>query len=231
MQQTHAVLPFQKRSKEVTLYHDLPFSQVKQYLDGEYSLPRAKPDWMQALSGSVVAGVRCRGIALRDIPLLGKGPGLEMFEDRRQRLRKGVGWAFGTCQNTKVAETLPRESVHFMVAIKKHEWLPLERRKDPRWCWRSHFRECFAVTPPVSAGNAIGRGLSNMETPLQKACLQEISKRPFWTALKNALLQGKESPAKDGTKQKPAKSKSNKRKGTLRARVNIRINTYYACRT
>jgi hypothetical protein len=70
-----------------------------------------------------------------------------------------------------------------------------------------------------------------METPLQKACLQEISKRPFWTALKNALLQGKESTAKDGTKQKPAKSKSNKRKGTLRASVHIRINTYYACRT
>ena len=70
-----------------------------------------------------------------------------------------------------------------------------------------------------------------METPLQKVCLQEISKRPFWTALKDALLQGKESPAKDATKQKPAKSKSNKRKGTLRARVKIQINTYYACST
>ena len=178
-----------------------------------------RPDWLGgAPSGTMVAGVRCRGIALRDIPLQEKGPGLDMFEDRRGRLEKGVGWAFGTCQNTEVAESLPRESVHFMVAIKKHEWLPLERRKDPRWCWRSHFRECFAVAPPVSAGNAIGRGFSNMETPLQKACLQEISKRPFWTALKDALLQGKESAPKDATKQKPGKAKStNKRKGTLRA--------------
>ena len=57
-----------------------------------------------------------------------------------------------------------------------------------------------------------------METPLQKACLQEISKRPFWTALKDALLQEKESAAKDDPKQKPAKDKAKKkRKGTLRA--------------
>jgi hypothetical protein len=110
-------------------------SQVRQYLNGAYRLPKLKPDWLEVQSGTVVAGVRCRGIALRDIPLLGKGPGLEMFEDRRQRLKKGVGWAFGTCQNTEVAESLPRESVHFMVAIENHEWLPLERRKDPRWCW------------------------------------------------------------------------------------------------
>ena len=190
---------------------------MKNYLNGEYRLPKSKPDWLEgAPSGTMVAGVLCRGIALRDIPLLGKGPGLEMFEDRRQRLKKGVGWAFGTCQNTEVAESLPRESVHFMVAIKKHEWLPLERRKDPRWCWRSHFRECFAVAPPVSAGNAIGRGFSNMDTPLQKACLQEISKRPFWAALKDALLQGTTSPAEGKHVEKPAKSKKTKRKGTMR---------------
>ena len=190
---------------------------MKNYLNGEYRLPKSKPDWLGgAPSGTMVAGVLCRGIALRDIPLLGKGPGLEMFEDRRQRLKKGVGWAFGTCQNTEVAESLPRESVHFMVAIKKHEWLPLESRKDPRWCWRSHFRECFAVAPPVSAGNAIGRGFSNMDTPLQKACLQEISKRPFWAALKDALLQGTTSPAEGKRVEKPAKSKKTKRKGTMR---------------
>ena len=190
---------------------------MKKYLNGEYRLPKKKPDWLGGEpSGTVVAGVRCRGIALRDIPLQEKGPGLDMFEDRRQRLEKGVGWAFGTCQNTEVAESLPRESVHFMVAIKKHEWLPLERRKDPRWCWRSHFRECFAVAPPVSAGNAIGRGFSNMDTPLQKACLQEISKRPFWSALQDALLQGTTSPAEGKHVEKPAKSKKTKRKGTMR---------------
>ena len=188
---------------------------MRKYLDGEYSLPRAKPDWLEAPSGAVVAGVRCRGIALRDIPLLGKGPGLEMYEDRCKRLEKGVGWAFGTCQNTEVAESLPRESVHFMVAIKNHEWLSPEKRKDPRWCWRSHFRECFAVNPPVSAGNAIGRGFSNMETPLQKACLQEISKRPFWTALKEALLQEKPNAVEDEPRKKATEKKRSKRKGTL----------------
>ena len=204
----------------------VPLSQVKKYLNGEFSLPRTKPDWLDAPSGAVVAGVRCRGIALRDIPLLEKGPGLDMFEDRCQRLEKGVAWAFGTCQNTEVAESLPRESVHFMVTIKNHEWLSLERRKDPRWCWRSHFGECFAVAPPVSAGNAIGRGLSNMDTPLQQACLQEISKRPFWAALKEALLQEKKSrgPAKDEPKQRASKDKPKKRKGTLRPKAHKYIN-------
>ena len=64
-----------------------------------------------------------------------------------------------------------------------------------------------------------------METPLQKACLQEISKRPFWSALKDTLLQGKESQAKDDSKQKTTKQKSNKRKGTLRAR-SVPLNAY-----
>jgi len=69
----------------------------------------------------------------------------------------------------------------------------------------------------VSAGNAIGRGFSNMDTPLQKACLQEISRRPFWTALKDALLQGATSPAKGELAGKATKSKTKKRKGTMRA--------------
>ena len=177
---------------------------MKEYLDGHYSLPRTKPAWFESPSGTVVAGVRCRGIALRDAPLIGKGPGLEMYDERPKRLEKGVGWAFGTCQNTGVAEFLPRESVHLMAAIRNHEWLPPEARKHPDWCWRSHFQECFFVHPPVHAGKAIGRGFSNMDTPSQHACLLEISKRPFWTTLKDVVLQG--SAASQGVEPKEKSS-------------------------
>ena len=182
--------------------------------------------WLESPSGTVVAGVRCRGIALRDIPLIGKGPGLEMFEDRNKRLEKGVGWAFGTCQNTEVAEFLARESVHFMVAIRNHEWLPPEDRKHPDWCWRSHFQKCFFVDPPVHAGNAIGRGFSNMDTPLQHACLLEISKRPFWTTLRDVLLQGSAASQVDTAKEKSSggeSSKSSKHTSKEGTRLNLQF--------
>ncbi len=68
------------------------------FLNGKYILPRVKPAWLETPSGAKVVGVRCRGITLRDVLLIKKGPGLEMFEDRRRRLEKGVAWAFGTCQ-------------------------------------------------------------------------------------------------------------------------------------
>jgi hypothetical protein len=54
-----------------------------------------------------------------------------------------------------------------------------------------------------------------METPLQKACLQEISKRPFWTALKEALLQEKPNAVEDEPRKKATEKKRSKRKGTL----------------
>ena len=185
-----------------------------------------KPAWLDSPSGNLVAGVRCRGRALRDAPLIEKGPGLEMFEDRCKRLAKGVGWAFGTCQNTEVAEFLPRESVHFMVAIRNHEWLPPEHRKHPDWCWRSHFQECFFVHPPVHAGNAIGRGFSNMDTPLQHACLLEISKRPFWNTLKDVLLQG--SAASQGAKSSSGEELTKSSKQTSKEGTRHKLQ-FYKC--